>query len=76
MATTDEILTLIDYYKPDLSDAQINLYLDALEDIELDSLHAGIIDLLKTSKWMPKVSEICQAAQAAQERIYDGKVLT
>lgn len=75
MSRVDEIMTLISYYGAELTDKQVDLYLDALADMDISSLHAGIVDLIKTSKWMPKVSEIRQAAQAAQERSYDGKVL-
>jgi len=75
MALIDEIRTLVTYYGAPMTDGQIDLYIDGLADLNAVNLHAGIVELIKTSKWMPKVSEIRQAAEEAQERIFDGKVL-
>jgi len=61
-----ELKTLVSYYGAKLTDAQIDLYIAALSDISADDLHTAIVELIKTSKWMPKVSEIRAAAEVAQ----------
>ena len=68
MAIIDELKTLVSYYGAKLNGAQIDLYIDALADIPANELHGGIVELIKTLKWMPKVSEIRQATAAYRER--------
>jgi hypothetical protein len=63
----DELTQLVTYYEAKMTGAQIDLYIDALSDIEPEILHTAITNIVKNSKWMPKISEIRQAAQAAQE---------
>lgn len=64
----DEITVLVSFYDVPLSDAQLGVYIEALSDLDPDALHLGIVEIIKTSKWMPKVSEIREAARAAMER--------
>lgn len=65
--TIDEISTLVMIYDASLSDAQLKIYIEALSDIDPGALHLGIVEIIKTSKWMPKVSEIRDAARASME---------
>ena len=45
----------------------LRIYIEALSDIDPEALHLGIVEIIKTSRWMPKVSEIREAARAAME---------
>lgn len=68
MPTIDELLKLVKYYEAQLTADQIDLYLDALSDIDAEILHAAAIELVRTARFMPRISEIRQTAQAIQER--------
>lgn len=68
MAIHDDLATLSDMYGSPMSENQIDLYIEALSDIDPITLHAGIIELIKTSKWMPKISEIREAVQTIQDK--------
>lgn len=64
----DELTDLVVLYDAKLSDRQLDIYLEALSDISPEDLHYGIVLLTKTSKWMPKISEIRQAVADARDK--------
>lgn len=71
----DELIDLIDLFDAQMTERQIDLYISALSDIDPRDLHVGIVELVKTSKWMPKVAEIRQAADLAREKREDNEVI-
>lgn len=64
----DELTDLVVLYDAKLTDRQLDIYLEALSDISPDDLHRGIVLLTRTSKWMPKISEIRQAVEDARTK--------
>jgi hypothetical protein len=76
MPSIDEIITLVQYFNVELSDKQVKIYAEALDDIDPEVLHLATIELVKSSKWMPKVSEIRDMVkniqtQAETQGVYD-----
>lgn len=64
----DELSTLIAVFDAKLNDRQIDIYLEALADLDVQVLHSGCVELIKTARFFPRVAEIRQAANQAMER--------
>ena len=67
MTTLEVIQLMSEYYGKEMSDGQVRVYNDTLDDLPPELLDMAVKKIIKTGKpWMPKVSEIRVAAAEIQ----------
>lgn len=60
---TDQLTVLAEYYERPKSEAQIVLYVQALDDLACDAVIRAMCALVRTSTFFPRVSEIRAVAE-------------
>ena len=65
------LVEMVGAYGKELSKGSLRLMLRALEDVPTGKLDAAAVDLLRSSRWMPTVADLREAAGVPGEEIVE-----